>query len=112
MCDRLRSTAPMRGSHNGAPLIQHPTQKQLWKSGKVHYTVTYTGTPDAQTGIAAHPVPNLEAALALARQFLKERRPDITIKDGKGNSISGADLAACCRGQKHLMADLRPINAT
>ena len=77
----------------------------------MYYFVTYTGTPDAQTGIASHRAPNLEAAPRLACQFLKERRPDVTIGDDKGNSISGTDLAACCRGQKNLMADLRAINA-
>jgi hypothetical protein len=77
----------------------------------VHYFVTYTGTSDAQTGIASHRAPNLEAALKLACQFLKERRPDVTIEDGNGNSISSADLAACCRGEKKLIADLRAINA-
>ncbi len=77
----------------------------------MHYFVTYTGTPEAQTGIASHRAPNLEAALAMARQFLKERRPDVTIEDGEGRSVSGADLAACCRGEKKLTADLRSINA-
>ncbi len=77
----------------------------------MRYFVTYTGTPEAQTGIASHRAPNLEAALAMARQFLKERRPDVTIEDGNGHSISGADLAACCHGEKHLTADLQAINA-
>jgi hypothetical protein len=81
----------------------------LGESGKVHYTVTYTGTPEAQTGIASHRAPNLDAALKLACQFLKERRPDVTIEDGKGNSISGADLLACCHDQKLLIADLRAV---
>ncbi len=90
---------------SGTVTTRSPTNPR--REGAIHGD--HTGTPEAQSGIAAHPAKNLEAALRLARQFLKERRPDVTIEDGKGHSISGADLAACCRGEKKLTADLRVV---
>lgn len=62
---------------------KRPGAAVLGVERKVHYTVTYTGTPAAKSGIAAHPVQNLEAALRLAHQFLKERRPDVTSRTRK-----------------------------
>jgi hypothetical protein len=50
---------------------------------------------------------NLEQALAVACNLLAQHQSNVRIRDGKGNEISGADLAACCRGEKTLAADLR-----
>ena len=49
----------------------------------------------------------LKDALALAGQLIAEGRQDVTIADGNGRQITGADLAACCRGEKELTADLK-----
>jgi len=35
---------------------------------------------------------------------------DVAIQDGSGKSIRGAELAACCRGEKTLTPDLRAIS--
>jgi len=50
----------------------------------------------------------LEQALAHACQMLSEGRwLNVAIQDGKGRSISGADLVACCKREKTLTPDLR-----
>jgi hypothetical protein len=49
----------------------------------------------------------LEQALARACQLLAEGMQNVVITDGAGHEISGADLAACCRGEKTLTPDLR-----
>lgn len=79
--------------------------RPLGKGAAVPYTVSYSLTK----GCAYRPAQSLESALAFACQFLKERRPDVTIEDGEGHLISGPDLTACCRGEKKLTADLRVI---
>jgi hypothetical protein len=50
---------------------------------------------------------DLERALAHAQRLLSEGKPNVTIQDGSGQSISGADLIACCEGKKNLTPDLR-----
>jgi hypothetical protein len=52
---------------------------------------------------------SLEDALALAGQLIAEGRQDVFIADGNGKQISGEELAACCRGEKTLMPDLRAV---
>jgi hypothetical protein len=50
----------------------------------------------------------LEQALAHACRMLSEGRwLNVAIQDGKGRSIAGAALEACCKGEKTLTADLR-----
>ena len=46
-------------------------------------------------------------ALAHACRLVGEGKQEVTINDGKGGSISGEDLLACCRDEKILPADLR-----
>lgn len=68
------------------------------------YLVTHKGRR-----AAIGPVDDIHAALAIARQLLAELKPDIAIQDGVGREISGADLIACCKGEKTLSADLRAM---
>ena len=73
------------------------------------YIVTHGGTTD---GVRPGPVGldpglNLEQALAFARNLLAEGKPNVAIIDGNGHQISGADLIACCKGEKTLTPDLR-----
>lgn len=51
---------------------------------------------------------SLKDALALAGRLIAEGRQDVAIADGSGRQITGEDLAACCRGEKELTADLTP----
>jgi hypothetical protein len=51
--------------------------------------------------------PTLNDALVHACQLLLAGQPNVTIRDGKGQSISGPDLIACCSGEKTLTADLK-----
>lgn len=50
---------------------------------------------------------SLEDALALAGRLIVEGRQDVTIEDENGRQITGEDLAACCRNEKKLAADLK-----
>jgi hypothetical protein len=52
----------------------------------------------------------LAGALVHACRLLDEERHNVTIGDDAGHSISGDDLAACCRGDKEITADLRAIS--
>jgi len=49
-------------------------------------------------------------ALEVARQMILEGKPNVSIEDGTGRSISGYDLLACCQGKKKLTDDLRAIS--
>ena len=46
-------------------------------------------------------------ALAVACNYLKSGMDEVSIRDGEGHHVSGADLQACCRGEKSLTGDLR-----
>jgi hypothetical protein len=48
-------------------------------------------------------------AIVHAARLLDEKRQNVAIHDDANNSISGDDLAACCRGDKEITADLRAI---
>jgi hypothetical protein len=50
---------------------------------------------------------DLEGALAHACRLIDERKLNVAIQDGKGHSISGEALVACCCGTKTLTADLK-----
>jgi hypothetical protein len=53
----------------------------------------------------------LEQALAHACRMLSEGGwLNVAIRDGIGRSISGADLVACCKGEKTLTPDLRAVS--
>jgi hypothetical protein len=73
------------------------------------YIVSHGGTTDGiRPGPAGlDPGLNLEQALAVARNLLAEGKPNVAIIDGNGRQISGADLIACCKGEKTLTPDLR-----
>jgi hypothetical protein len=51
----------------------------------------------------------LSDALAHACRLLSEGKPDVSIQDASGNSIDGDELAACCRGDRTLTAELRAV---
>jgi hypothetical protein len=94
-------------------LLDHPAQfrrsQRSTRPGgdKMKYRVTH-----ASAHAPKSPVDNdldLKGALSLAGVLISEDRQDVTIEDESGNSISGEDLAACCRGDKTLTPDLRAI---
>jgi hypothetical protein len=66
---------------------------------------------DARQSIGIEEVSDIESALALARLWLAEERPNVVVGRSTGETISGAELAACCRGEKKLTADLRVLDA-
>lgn len=79
-----------------------------------NYFVTFGGYANGKPAPAAinigSPRPfELSEALAYSCQLLREQKEYVTIRDGMGNSISGDDLIACCRGEKTLSPDLRAI---
>jgi len=84
----------------------------------MHYFVTfggfYAGGKPAAAAIdsgSLHLPFELADALAHACHLLGEQEANVAIIDGNGNSISGDDLVACCKGEKTLSPDLRAIAA-
>lgn len=74
------------------------------------YIVTYTPhSGPAGIDIGSSRDFNLDGALAHACRLLSQGQPDVAIQDGRGKSIRGADLIACCRGEKKLTADLQAV---
>lgn len=72
------------------------------------YIVTHGTIP---AGVDSGTAPGgftLKQALAHAYALLVEGRVNVAIQDGKGHSISGDDLVACCMRKKHLAPDLKP----
>ena len=61
-----------------------------------------TGAP-AAISVRCDTVPE---ALHEACVYLKSGMQGVYIRDQSGNRIEGADLEACCRGQKSLRSDL------
>lgn len=51
----------------------------------------------------------VDEALQHAVQILADGKTQVTIQDGNGRSISGADLLACINGKKTLTEDLQAI---
>jgi hypothetical protein len=49
----------------------------------------------------------LEAALTHACKLITEGKENVTIRGDNGHTISGHDLAACCRREKTLTDDLQ-----
>ncbi len=49
----------------------------------------------------------VDKALRQARAFIERGVEAISIADGDGHQINGAELAACCRGEKSLGRDLK-----
>lgn len=75
------------------------------------YTVTHTHPYPGPAGVDIAPGGfDLDSALAHACQLLREGMPDVAIQDGKGNSIKGEQLVACCRGEKRLTPDLQAVS--
>jgi hypothetical protein len=70
------------------------------------YLVAHAATNE-QSSIEFEEVFDLESALALARRWLAEQQRNVAIGFATGATVSGAELAACCRGEKELTADLR-----
>ncbi|HEX3674353.1 MAG TPA: hypothetical protein VHU87_08795 [Rhizomicrobium sp.] len=67
----------------------------------MRYRVTFGASP-----AAIGPSVDLDAALADACRQISMNQVDVAIHDGNGRSIRGEELAACCRGEKKLTADL------
>jgi hypothetical protein len=76
------------------------------------YIVTHTNPHPGPAGIdiGSERGFDLDSALAHACQLLSQGRLDVAIEDGRGKSIRGADLIACCRGEKKLTADLQAVS--
>lgn len=73
----------------------------------MHYLVTHGTGP---VGIDQGKGPkgfDLNGALEHAHRLINEGRLNVTITDGSGQSITGADLLACCTGKKTLTTDLK-----
>jgi hypothetical protein len=51
----------------------------------------------------------LADAVTHAFQLIDDNRANVTIRDDKGNSISGEDLLACWRGDKKITSDLKAV---
>jgi hypothetical protein len=66
------------------------------------YLVTHGNGPTA-----IDTKPDLDTALAYARELLAAGMPNVAISDGAGKNISGDELVECCNGEKSLTADLR-----
>ncbi len=75
----------------------------------MRYSVTHMAANVPRSPVGIDTDLDLKAALALAGQLISEDRQNVTIADGNGRQISGEDLAACCRGEKTLTADLRAV---
>ena len=52
---------------------------------------------------------DLSGAIAFATRLIDSGKAEVTIDDGNGNRVGGAELAAVCAGQKTLTADLRVV---
>jgi hypothetical protein len=52
---------------------------------------------------------DLAGALAFARTLIAGGKALVVIDDGNGHRITGAELEACCAGQKTLTDDLRAV---
>lgn len=50
---------------------------------------------------------SLDKALRQARAFIERGVESVSIADGEGHQVNGAELAACCRGEKSLSQDLK-----
>jgi hypothetical protein len=51
----------------------------------------------------------LPDALAHACRLIDEGKRGVAIRDNDGHSISGAELVACCKGDKEITPDLQAI---
>ena len=72
-----------------------------------NYIVTHRISSDPASPFARDEVGDLEAALARATRSLMLGHLGVAIQDGTGEEIFGYELAARCRGEKKLTADLR-----
>jgi hypothetical protein len=52
---------------------------------------------------------DLKGALAYAHSLLTREKGSVTIRDSARRSITGADLEACCNGNKTLTPDLEAV---
>jgi hypothetical protein len=71
----------------------------------MRYMVTFGNRPAAIGALV-----DLQDALADGCDQIARGEMDVAIQDGSGKSIRGAELAACCRGEKTLTPDLRAIS--
>jgi hypothetical protein len=75
------------------------------------YFVTF-GEPKAAALLPEKDRPlDLADAITRAFQLLDDKMADVTIRDDKGNSISGEDLRACWRGDKEITPDLKSVKS-
>jgi hypothetical protein len=72
------------------------------------YIVTYQMS-DPEIVLARDEAGDLESALERARRLLLWGHHGVAIQDTALHQIAGYDLAACCRGDKTLTADLRAV---
>lgn len=74
------------------------------------YSVTFEASGAAALDLGKPRDFDLQEALKHAHKLFWDGKSGVAIQDGKGNCISGADLIACCRGEKILTPDLRAIS--
>ena len=68
---------------------------------------TVTGQAPDVPGVLAQGANDVQEALRKACQMLQSGAVNVTIQDGSGNKITGADLVACCEGKKSLTTNLK-----
>jgi hypothetical protein len=73
------------------------------------YLVAHAPVSD-RSPIGIEEVFDVESALTLACRWLSEGRANVAIGRATGQTVSGEELAACCRGEKMLTADLRVLD--
>ena len=74
------------------------------------YIVTFEEVSAAALDLGKRRDFDLQGALKHAHKLLWDGKSGVAIQDGKGNRIFGADLIACCKGEKTLTDDLRAIS--
>jgi hypothetical protein len=73
------------------------------------YLVAHAPANDRGSPIGIEEVFDAESALALACRWLSEGRRNVAIGRATGWTVSGEELAACCRGERKLPTDSRVL---
>jgi hypothetical protein len=76
----------------------------------MNYIVTHEVDETAALDLGDGEKPfDLDGALAFARKLIADGAILVTIDDGNGNRVTGAELAAVLAGDKRLTEDLRLV---
>jgi hypothetical protein len=72
------------------------------------YFVTFVEFGAGERPTATRPW-ELSDALAHACRLIDEGKRGVALRDNDGHSISGAELIACCKGDREITPDLKSI---